>query len=82
MNAIKVGNLELDESEYRSYLIMTEAIKEQVGGRIGDIEVELHGKDGNNGLKSRVARISGATKATGVIVVAIILYIITLNVVY
>ena len=76
MSSIKVGNLELDESEYRSYLIMTEAIKEQVGVRIGDLEVELHGKDGNNGLQSKIARLSGAAKVTGTLVAAIILYII------
>ena len=77
-----MGNLDLDESEYRMYLVMTEAIKEQCGTRMKDIEVELHGKDGNNGLKSRVARISGATKAMGVIVTGILLYIITLNVLF
>ena len=82
VGSFKVGDLDLDEREYRTYLIVTEAIKEQVVPRCEKLELEIHGEKGNNGLKSKVARISGASKAMGLLITGIILYIITLNVLF
>jgi hypothetical protein len=83
MKKFKVGGLELDEKEQRMYLIIIEAIKEcPAHKRLADLEREMHGVDGNNGLKSKVSWLKGAFYVLSSLVVGIILYIATINILF
>jgi len=50
MGDLTVGGLTLDEHEQRTYIVVQEAVKEA----ITPINHELHGKDGHNGLQTKV----------------------------
>ena len=83
MDSFKIGDLTLTPEEQRTYLIMLEAIKAcPMQKRLQELEHEVHGKDGSNGLKSKVDKIVGAVGILSLITVGVVLYIITLNIVY
>jgi len=59
MMSVKVGDLMLDQSEYRTYVIVQEAVKtalQPYERRMGSVEECLHGKDQGGGLITTVKR--------------------------
>ena len=73
----------MNKKEQRQYLIMLEALKRCPAQlRLEKLENVVHGKDGNNGLKSKVANIKGAMQIISVILTGVVLYIISINLLF
>jgi len=74
-----VGGLTLDEDEYRTYMIVQEAIKScPMQERLVTLEKTVYGEKGKNGIRGRVGSLENNVKDVKKVVSGLIGALITL----
>jgi len=75
----KVGDLTLDRDEARTYLIVQEAIKNcPMAKRVSSLENEVHGKDGGNGIASKVRTHQEMIEVNRKVIIGVIASLVTI----